>query len=72
MYYGILQTLSSIEALNVTLQSYRELDRLVTDYGGSTSLKVDSLEVKTRLAKAEYDLPHAAPYAGHSRSSSIT
>ena len=26
LYYGILQTLSGIEALDVTLQSYRELD----------------------------------------------
>jgi len=57
VYYGILQTLSSIDALDVTLQSYRELDRLVTDYMRQhKALKVDSLEVKTRLAKAEYDL----------------
>jgi outer membrane protein len=57
VYYGIFQTLSSIAALNVTLQSYRELDRLVTDYVRQhKALKVDSLEVKTRLAKAEYDL----------------
>jgi outer membrane protein len=57
VYYGILQTLSSLDALAVTLQSYRELDRLVTDYVRQhKALKVDSLEVKTRLAKAEYDL----------------
>jgi len=57
VYYGILQTLSSIEALDVTLQSYRELDRLVAEYVRQhKALKVDRLEVKTRLAKAEYDL----------------
>jgi outer membrane protein TolC len=57
LYYGILQTLSGIEALDVALQSYRALDRLVTDYVRQhTALKADSLEVKTRLAKAEYDL----------------
>jgi outer membrane protein TolC len=56
--YGILQTLSGIEALDVTLQSYRDLDRLVADYvrRQQKALKVDGLEVKTRLAKAEYDL----------------
>ena len=57
LYYGILQTLSGVEALDVTLQSYRELDRLVTGYvREQKALKADSLEVKTRLAKSEYDL----------------
>jgi outer membrane protein TolC len=57
VYYSILQTLSGLEAMEATLQSYRELHRLVEDYVRQhKALKVDSLEVKARLAKAEYDL----------------
>lgn len=56
VYYGILQTLSGLEALEEALKNYRELDRLVADYVRQhRALKADRLEVKTRLAQAEYD-----------------
>jgi outer membrane protein len=55
-YYGILQTLSGLDAMEESLKSYRELDRLVGNYVvQQKALKADHLEVQTRLAKADYD-----------------
>ena len=55
-YYAILQTQSALESIQEALTSYRELDRLTSDYvARRVSLKSASLDVKTRLAKAEYD-----------------
>jgi outer membrane protein TolC len=55
-YYGILQTQSAIESIRETIASYRELDRVTSDQvARQISLKSASLEVKTRLAKAEYE-----------------
>jgi len=55
-YYGILQTQSALESTQVSITSYRELDRLTSDRVlQQVSLKNASLDVKTRLAKAEYD-----------------
>jgi outer membrane protein len=55
-YYGILQTQSSLDSLLEAIKSYRELDRVMGDnVAQQVSLKSDSLEVKTRLANAEYE-----------------
>jgi outer membrane protein TolC len=55
-YYSILQTQSSLRAAEQNIRSYRELDRLTEEYVlQRVSLKSESLEIKTRLAKAELD-----------------
>ena len=55
-YYGILQSQSALESVVEAIRLYRELDRVTTDYvARQVSLRSDSLEVQTRLAKAEYD-----------------
>jgi outer membrane protein len=55
-YYGILQTQSALDSLLEAVRYYRELDRVMGDnVAQQVSLKADSLEVKTRLAKAEYE-----------------
>lgn len=55
-YYGILQTQSALDSLREVIGYYRELDRVTADnVAQQVSLKADSLEVKTRLAKAEYE-----------------
>ncbi len=55
-YYGILQTQSALDSLLEAIRYYRELDRVMGDnVAQQISLKSDSLEVKTRLAKAEYE-----------------
>lgn len=55
-YYGILQTQSALESTQASITSYRELDRLMSDrVAQQVSLKSASLDVKTRLARAEYD-----------------
>jgi outer membrane protein TolC len=55
-YYGILQTQSALESIQEAIASYKELDRVTIDQVvHQVSLKNASLEVKTRLAKAEYE-----------------
>jgi len=55
-YYGILQTQSALDSLLEAIRYYRELDRVMADnVAQQVSLKSDSLEVKTRLAQAEYE-----------------
>ena len=55
-YYGILQTQSALDSLAEAIRYYRELDRVTGDnVAQRVALKADSLEVKTRLAKAEYE-----------------
>jgi len=55
-YYGILQSQSALESIQEAIKFYRELDRVTGDYvARQVSLRTDSLEVKTRLAKAEYE-----------------
>src|SRR5262245_31557816 len=55
-YYGILQTQSALESIQEAIASYQELDRVTIDkVTQQVSLKNASLEVKTRLAKAEYE-----------------
>src|SRR5262249_3278857 len=53
-YYEILQTQSALESIQEAITSYHELDRVTIDQvTHQVSLKNASLEVKTRLAKAE-------------------
>jgi outer membrane protein len=55
-YYGLLQTQSSLDAVEETLTFYRGLDRLVEEYvKQQTAFKYESLDVKTRLSKSESD-----------------
>src|SRR5215471_4917878 len=55
-YYGILETESSLESVEETITSYRELDRLTSDQvAQEVKLRSAGLDVKTRLAKAEYE-----------------
>src|SRR5262245_41010347 len=55
-YYGILQTQSALESVVEAIKFYRELDRVTDDnVARQVSLRSDSLEVRTRLAKAEYE-----------------
>ncbi len=55
-YYGILQTQSALESTQEVITSYRELDRVTGDkVAQQASLKSASLDIKTRLAKAEYE-----------------
>jgi outer membrane protein TolC len=55
-YYGILQTQSALESIHEAITSYKELERVTIDQViRQVSLKNASLEVKTRLAKAEYE-----------------
>lgn len=55
-YYGLLQTQSSLDAIEETITFYRGLDRLVEEYvRQQTAFKYESLDVKTRLSKSEYD-----------------
>jgi outer membrane protein TolC len=55
-YYGILETQSALDSVREAVASYRELDRVTSDQvTQQVSLKSASLDVKTRLAKAEYE-----------------
>src|SRR5580765_2093343 len=55
-YYRILQNQNALDSLLEAIKYYRELDRVTVDnVTQQVSLKADSLEVKTRLAKAEYE-----------------
>jgi outer membrane protein TolC len=55
-YYGILETQSALDSVREAVASYRELDRVTSDQvTRQVSLKSASLDVKTRLAKAEYE-----------------
>ena len=66
-YYGILQMQSSLESVEESIRFYREMDRVTKQHVlQQTALKSQSLEVKTRLAKAEYDaLALRNPIATH-------
>ncbi|HEU5238356.1 MAG TPA: TolC family protein, partial [Pyrinomonadaceae bacterium] len=55
-YYGILQTQSALESTQQAITSYRELERVTSDkVTQQVSLRNASLDVRTRLAKAEYE-----------------
>ncbi len=55
-YYAILQTQSALEASEGALRLYRELDRVVGEYVvQQVALEAESLDVKTQLAREEYE-----------------
>jgi len=55
-YYAIVQTQSSLDVAEQNIRLYRELDRLTDQYVlQRVSLKSESLDVKTRLARNELD-----------------
>jgi outer membrane protein TolC len=55
-YYAILQLQSALDASEGTLKLYRELDRVVGEYvAQQIVLTSESLDVKTLLAKEEYE-----------------
>jgi outer membrane protein TolC len=55
-YYGMLQSESALENVRDEVKSYRELDRVTGEFVlQQVVLKSDHLQVKTRLAKAEYE-----------------
>jgi outer membrane protein len=56
LYYGILQTQSALTSNESSIQTLRELDRVASEnVAHQVSLKSEALEVKARLAKAEYE-----------------
>jgi outer membrane protein TolC len=56
LYYGILQTQSALEATEEDIVFLRELDLLVDRYvQAKRALEYESLEVKAKLANAEYE-----------------
>jgi outer membrane protein TolC len=55
-YYAILQSQSALEASEGTIKLYRELDRVVGEYVvQQVALEAESLDIKTQLAKEEYE-----------------
>ncbi|HSB08797.1 MAG TPA: TolC family protein [Blastocatellia bacterium] len=55
-YFAVLQTQSALESAAETVRLYKELDRLTGDYlAQRVVLRTESLDVKSRLAKSEYD-----------------
>jgi outer membrane protein len=55
-YYGILQTQSALESIQEAIRLYRELDRVTAqNVAQQVSLRADSLQVQTRLARADYE-----------------
>ena len=56
LYYGALQQQSALSAADETINLYRELDRVVGEYVvRQVALEAESLEVKTRLVREEYE-----------------
>jgi len=56
-YYAILQTESALDAATATVKQYKETDRVVLDYIAQRSvLESSSLDVKAKLAQAQYQI----------------
>jgi outer membrane protein TolC len=56
-YFALLQTESALVAAEETVRMYRELDRVTGDYlAQQVVLKTEGLDVKSRLARSEYDV----------------
>jgi len=56
-YYAVLQTESALDAAAATVKEYQETDRVVLDYLAQKSvLKSSSLDVKAKLAQAQYQI----------------
>lgn len=55
-YFALLQTQSALAASIEIIKMYKELDRLTGDYlAQQVVLKTESLDMRSRLAKSEYD-----------------
>lgn len=56
-YYSMLQTQSAFESAEQMIKLYHELDRITGEYvAQQVALVPDLLQVRTRLAKADYEL----------------
>lgn len=56
-YFAILQTQSGLQSASENVKLYHELDRITSEYvSQNVALKADSLDVKVRSAKSEYDV----------------
>jgi outer membrane protein TolC len=56
-YYAVLQTESALHAAEVAVAGYKETDRVMLEYLSEESvLKSNSLEVKAKLAQAQYQV----------------
>ena len=56
-YYAVLQTESALDAAAFTVKQYQETDRVVLDYIAQRAvLKSSSLDVKAKLAQANYQV----------------
>src|SRR6185312_7274321 len=56
LYYAILMSESALKGLEQSIALYHELDRVTGEYvEQQVALKAQNLEVKTRLAKSEYE-----------------
>jgi len=64
-YFALLQTQTALDAAWETIKMYKELDRVTGDYlAQQVVLKTDSLDVKSRLARSEYDTMVLVDQAG--------
>ncbi len=55
-YFALLQTQSALDASMETIRMYKELDRVTGEYlAQQVVLRTESLDVKSRLARSEYD-----------------
>jgi outer membrane protein TolC len=67
-YFALLQTQSAIASAAETIRMYKEMDRVTGEYlAQQVVLRSDGLDVKSRLAKSEYDLMTLADQAGTQR-----
>jgi outer membrane protein TolC len=64
-YFALLQTQSALAAAAETVKMYKELDRVTGDYlAQRVVLRTDGLDVKSRLARSEYDAMTLVDQAG--------
>src|SRR5262245_22620343 len=60
LYYALLQIQASAAAADEQVKLFREMDRVVSEHvAQETALPADGLDVKARLASAEYDAARA-------------
>lgn len=56
-YFALLQTQSAITAAAETIRMYKEMGRVTEEYiARQVALRTDSLDVKSKLARSEYDM----------------
>ena len=64
-YFALLGTESALKAAAENIKMYRELDRVTGDYvAQQVVLRTESLDVKSRLARSQYDILTLADQAG--------